>query len=126
MAISQFRSKRKVSGSVYVDFKKKKLRDLGNRPVLTKIGKRNVREVRTMGGSQKQLLVSIDTANVLDPKTKKHMQAKILTVVKNPANPNYVRRNVMTKGTIIKTDKGEAKITSRPGQQGFVNAVLVQ
>ena len=32
----------------------------------------------------------------------------------------------MTKGTIIETEKGKAKITSRPGQEGSINAVLVK
>jgi len=31
----------------------------------------------------------------------------------------------MTKGTIIKTDKGAARITNRPGQEGCINAVLI-
>ncbi|MHA1485277.1 MAG: 30S ribosomal protein S8e, partial [Candidatus Thorarchaeota archaeon] len=30
-----------------------------------------------------------------------------------------------TRGTIIKTSKGRAKVTSRPGQEGILNAVLI-
>ena len=37
-----------------------------------------------------------------------------------------VRRNILTKGAIIETDAGKAKITNRPGQEGTVNAVLVE
>jgi len=44
----------------------------------------------------------------------------------NPANINYVRRNLLTKGAIITTDLGRARIVSRPGQDGVVNAVLIQ
>ena len=53
------------------------------------------------------------------------MKAKIEIVTANPANRHYVRRNIMTKGTIIKTDKGDARVTSRPGQDGVINAVLI-
>ena len=45
--------------------------------------------------------------------------------VDSPANRHFIRRNIMTKGIIIETDKGKAKITSRPDQDGIVNAVLI-
>jgi len=47
-------------------------------------------------------------------------------VLENPANRHFVRRNILTKGTIIETVKGKAKITGRPGQEGMVNAVLIK
>ena len=53
------------------------------------------------------------------------MTATIENVVSNAANLNYVRRNVITKGAIIDTSEGRARVTSRPGQTGQVNAVLV-
>jgi small subunit ribosomal protein S8e len=34
--------------------------------------------------------------------------------------------NVITKGAIIETEKGLAKVVSRPGQDGVVNAVLIE
>ncbi|MEK6949175.1 MAG: 30S ribosomal protein S8e, partial [Nanoarchaeota archaeon] len=49
----------------------------------------------------------------------------IKTISGNPANRHFVRRNIMTKGAIIETEKGKARITSRPGQDGAVNAVLI-
>ncbi|MFH1511592.1 MAG: 30S ribosomal protein S8e, partial [Candidatus Woesearchaeota archaeon] len=33
--------------------------------------------------------------------------------------------NIITKGTIVDTDKGKVRITSRPGQDGTLNGVLV-
>jgi len=47
-------------------------------------------------------------------------------VVESPSNVNYIRRNIMTKGSLIKTEKGVARITSRPGQEGSLNAVLLK
>jgi small subunit ribosomal protein S8e len=67
-----------------------------------------------------------DTANVLDPKTKKAAKSKIVTVKSNPADPNYVQRNILNKGAVIQTEAGLAKVTSRPGQDGIVNATLIE
>ena len=63
--------------------------------------------------------------NFLDPKSKAFKVVKIKTVVDSPANSNYVRRNILTKGTIIDTELGKARITSKPGQDSAVNAVLI-
>ncbi len=125
MAINQYRSKRKISGGRYISSFKKKLRSLGRLPALTKLDKLKKRSLRTTGGHRKTLLLTADTANVFDPKTKKHFKVKIETITQNPANLNYVRRNIMTKGAIIKTEKGLARITSRPGQEGTINAILL-
>ena len=46
-------------------------------------------------------------------------------VVENKANKDFVRMNILTKGAIIETDLGKAKITSRPGQSGSINAILI-
>jgi small subunit ribosomal protein S8e len=48
------------------------------------------------------------------------------TEVENPANKNYIRRNILTRGAVVMTELGKAKITSRPGQDGEVNAILVE
>ena len=49
----------------------------------------------------------------------------ILGVIENTANPNYVRRNIITKGAIVETPEGNAKVTSRPGQDGVINGILI-
>ena len=63
---------------------------------------------------------------VTDVKTGKTKKTEILRVVKNPANIDYDRRGVMTKGAVIETPLGQARITSRPGQHGVLNAVLME
>jgi|TARA_Y100000310_G_C20655778_1_gene801899 small subunit ribosomal protein S8e len=126
MAISQEISLRKATGGRYKKgAKKKKAHELGRQPAFTHIGERSAKYVRTMGNHSKVRVLVTDTANLFDPKTKKYEKAKIKNVVENPANRHFIRRNIMTKGTVIDTDKGKAKITSRPGQDGTVNAVLV-
>ncbi|MBS3172016.1 30S ribosomal protein S8e [Candidatus Woesearchaeota archaeon] len=125
MAISQVRPRRKVTGSRYKDLRKKKQFELGRDPTLTKIGEKNKKLIRIMSGKYKEITLVADTINVIDSKSKKSMQAKIKTVVENPANRHFVRRNILTKGTIVETDKGKVKITSRPGQEGNLNGILV-
>ena len=127
MAISQLRSKRKPSGGKYKQKgRKEKVYELGREPAFTGLDKKRAKTVRTRGNHKKIVLLSTDTANLFDPKTKKYEQVKIKTITDNPANRHFVRRNIMTKGSIIDTEKGKARITSRPGQDGVVNAVLIQ
>lgn len=125
MAISQARSKRKQTGALYKDYRKKKKHELGRLPALTRVEKKRTSNIRLRGGDRKVRLLSIDVANLLDPKTKKYEKVKIKTILENPANRHFVRRNIMTKGAVIETEKGKAKVTSRPGQDGAVNAILI-
>jgi len=68
--------------------------------------------------------LSAKEVNVSDQKGKTQ-KTEILNVVENPANPNLVRRNVITKGAVVETKLGRVRVTSRPGQEGTVNGVLV-
>jgi ribosomal protein S8.e len=81
--------------------------------------------MRITGGNVKAILLNGNEANVYNPKDKKTLKTSVKTVKSNPSNPHYVQRNIMNKGTIIVTDLGEARITSRPGQDGVINAVLL-
>lgn len=125
MGIDQSWTKRKETGARYKAFRKGRLSDLGSLPALTKLGDRRALVKRGRGANRKISLLSENTANVLDPKTKKYSKAKIKTIVENPANRHFIRRNIMTKGCVIDTEKGKARVTSRPGQDGTVNAVLI-
>jgi len=75
------------------------------------------------GGSESVGIVSADVANVSDP-SGRTTKSKILRVKKSPANRDYERRGVITKGAIIETEAGDAVVTSRPTDDGVVNAVL--
>lgn len=125
MARSQERSRRKVTGSRYVALRKKKSYEIGRDPTLTKLGEQKKKTIRTRAGDKKEVILTADTINVLDPKTKKSSKIKIQKVIENPANRHFVRRNILTKGTILETEKGKVKITSRPGQEGAINAIIV-
>ncbi len=125
MAIIQARSKRKASGGRYTSTLPKRKHRIGRLPSLTKIGEERRKSIRTKGGGQKERLLVVQRANLIDPKSKKAVQAEILDVLENPANRHFVRRDILTKGAIIETKKGKARVTSRPGQDGTVNAVLI-
>ncbi len=71
-------------------------------------------------------LVSDEYVNVSDPSTGLTEKLKIVDVVRNPANVDYNRRGVITRGVIVRTEKGLVKIVSRPGQDGVLNAVVYE
>ena len=123
--ILQKRSRRKVTGGRYRPVVKR-LANLGSLPTHTLVGKTSRKVRRECSGALKSFLGVCNVANVYDPVKKKSATAEIKTVVDNPANRNFVRRNILTKGAIIETSLGKARVTSRPGQEGSVNAVLVK
>lgn len=126
MAIWQGGSKRKKTGGIIALAHKKRKFEIGREPVLTTIGDDKRKYVRVRAGVTRVRMLKANTANVTDPKTGKTSPAKITTVTGNPANINYVRRNIITKGAILQTSAGKARVTSRPGQHGAINAVLVE
>lgn len=79
--------------------------------------------MRQRGGGLKSGVIFADFANVADS-SGKAKKAKILRVKKSPANRDYERRGVITKGAVLETEAGEALVTSRPTDDGVVNAVL--
>ena len=120
------RLKRKATGGRYHPPKGKKKCNIGRAPTETKIGETKIKNVRTKGGGAKTKVYASEFANVSNPKTKKISKTKIKKVIECPANRNFARRNIIVKGTIVDTELGKAKVTSRPGQDGTVNAVLVE
>lgn len=125
MALWQGQSKRSLSGRRIRNARGKRKFEIGRENHVTTIGAPKKKLVRTRGRNQKVRSLTTNIAYVVDPKTKKTTKTEISTVVENPANIHYVRRNIMNKGAIIQTKLGKAQITSRPGQQGTVNAVLL-
>jgi small subunit ribosomal protein S8e len=87
------------------------------------VGQASVRTSRRRGGSLSTGVIFADYANVSD-RSGKASKSKILRVKKSPANRDYERRGVITKGAVLETEAGEAVVTSRPTADGVVNAVL--
>ncbi len=126
MALWQGRSKRKPTGGRLTLSRKKRRFEIGKEPVFTFVGSEKRQVSRVYGANVKVRLLKSQFANVVDPATNVAQKAKIITVKESPANPNYVQRNIITKGAVIQTELGPAKVTSRPGQDGSINAILLK
>lgn len=117
-------SRRKTTGGILNKSSKKNRYQRGRDFVPAHVGETRTREIRSMGGNKKIFMLAANIANVSAGGIIK--KAKILKVIENPADSQFVRRNIITKGAIIETDLGKAKVTSRPGQNGIVNAIMVE
>lgn len=116
--------KKKPSGGRKRAYRMKRRYEQGSFPTETTLGEPKKKIDRRHGGNVKIRVLSINQANVSNPSTGKTEKVEILRVIRNPANVDYNRRGVITKGTMIETPIGVARVTSRPGQDGLVNAVL--
>ncbi|MBI2664875.1 30S ribosomal protein S8e [Candidatus Woesearchaeota archaeon] len=124
--IAQSKDRRKVSGGMRQLHRKKKLYERGSRPTLTKLGDVKLRADRVRSAHHKIRVLVSNIANVYDPKSKKFTKTPIKTVSQNPSNRHYARANIITKGAVLDTELGKVKVTSRPGQDGTINATLIE
>jgi len=118
--------KRKKSGGKKHIFRGKRAFEMGSDPAETIVGEPRIAKKRGRGNNLKLRALSVKSVNVTDPATGKSQKTEIRSVVKNPANVDYQRRGVITKGAVVDTPLGQALVTSRPGQHGIINAVLIQ
>jgi len=117
--------KRKLTGGKKRVYRSKKLYEAGGYPAETTLGEPRRKIKKGIGGNTKIKALSDKFASVTDPKSGKTEKTEITRVVKNGANVDYNRRGVITKGAEIETSLGLAKVTSRPGNDGIINAVLI-
>ena len=120
MAISQGKSTRSPSGARNVANRGKRKSELGRDPAETRLDEKKLRKIRTRGGNEKLRLATGNKINVTDANGNTKV-VDILGVIENSANPNYI----ITKGAIVETPEGNAKVTSRPGQDGVINGILI-
>jgi small subunit ribosomal protein S8e len=117
----QGRSLKKRTGGRRRRTRDKRKHQLGHEATETQVGDSTLKTVDARGNTEKVRAIAADHASVaVDGETR---SADIEGVAESPANPNYVRRNIITKGALIETSEGTARVTSRPGQDGQVNAV---
>ncbi|MBI2598175.1 MAG: hypothetical protein HYW50_03190 [Candidatus Diapherotrites archaeon] len=134
MVLWHFKSKRKPSGGILRAAKRmdKKLYMRGGSFAETTIapseGEVLIENVRQKGGAVFQVTKKVVYANISDG--AKVVRGKILSVGLNSANRIYTRRNILTRGAILKVEVGGqsklAKVTSRPGQSGGISAVFFE
>ncbi len=106
--------------------RKKRKYAIGRTPAETTIGDVEKKRIDTKGGGMKLRLISERYANVI--LNGKWVRCEILNVTDNMANKEFIRRNIITKGAVLKAKTPEGKeisirVTSRPGQDGVINAV---
>ena len=116
---------RKPSGGKLILARGKRKFEIGREQSDTTIGESRIKRVQTRGGKKKIRMLRGNMAAVADPVTGMTKMVKIETAKENQANLHYMRRSILTKGAVIKTEIGDARITNRPGQDGVVNAVLL-
>ena len=117
--------KRKRTGGRKRAYRVKRNFEKGSFPAETKLGEPKRRCVRGYGGQTKTKVLSEKYVSVTNPKTGSTEKTEILRVISNKANVDYNRRGVITKGAEIETSLGLARVTSSPGSDGVINAVLI-
>jgi len=125
MTVKQQISKKKLTGGKIFRHGKINRYELGRDYIPTRLSDKNkIKSLRVMGGNKKLILLNAKYVNVVVD--KKSRKIEIENVIENKANPNFVRRNIITKGSVLKTKLGKVIVTSRPGQDGIVNGKLLK
>ena len=120
-------SRRKSTGGRLRHARGKRRTEISSENQFAYLGEEDQRKnYRKTAGSQTVRLLAVHEINVNDSKEGKTVRATINTVLENDADPNYVRRNIVTKGAIVDTDLGRVRVTSRPGMHGVVSGVLLK
>jgi len=117
--------KKKPSGGRKRAYRTKRKFEEGRFPAETILGETKKKTIKGRGNTTKVKLLSDKYVCVTDTKSGKTQKVEITRVVRNPANIDYNRRGVITKGAVIETSLGLARVTSRPGQDEVINAVLI-
>jgi len=122
----QGRSKRIITGKKFHPHSAKDKTRFGRDAIETKIGETKKKIVRVRGANIKIKAYATNYVNVSFPKEKKTERVKIIALEENAASVDLKRRAILTLGAVVKTEKGRVKITSRPGQIGQVNGILLE
>ena len=115
---------RKVTGGRYKKARKKKKHELGGQTRIVKLGEKKTKLMRVRGGKEKLVSLSQNKINII--KNGKAKVVEIKNVIETPSNRFLARQNVLTKGAIVETELGKAKITNKPSQEGNVQGIIVE
>jgi len=118
--------KRKETGGKRRPYRGRRASEADDYAFETAVGETVRSPKRARGGTLKFGLRYANTANVYDPSTTKTTKSEIVRVTANPANREYERRGVITRGATIETKLGKARVTSKPSDDGVVNAILLK
>jgi small subunit ribosomal protein S8e len=124
-SIENLRGRKYTGGKMFASRGRRKY-EIDRFPSEPIVGKEETVSRRVRGDNRKISFKNAEFANVSVPSEKKTVRTKIIRVLKNPTNKDYERRGVITRGAIIETELGQAKIISRPGQVGIINAIIIR
>lgn len=117
-------NKRKPSGGRRNSYRARRKFEIDRYPSEPIVGKEEIVCRRVRGNNIKIAVKRGEFTNIADQ--TKVSKVKIIRVIENAANRDYARRGVITKGAIIETELGRARVVSRPGQDGTINSVLLK
>ncbi|MEM4481825.1 MAG: 30S ribosomal protein S8e [Desulfurococcaceae archaeon] len=125
MSYYQGNDLKKPSGGKKHEHRGKRKYELGSPPTKTSLAAKEEREtIRAYGGNIKVRLKASSYINVAIGGEIK--RTKLLDVVETPENPQNSKFKIISRGSVVKTELGLVKITSRPGQHGVLNGILIQ
>jgi len=116
--------KRKRSGGRKSPYRGRRRYEFGSPNTRTVVGDESTLRTRSMGGNFKVRSLKVKYVNLSD-RSGKVVKSEVLSVAENPAGVDLRRGGIITKGTIIQTPLGRARVTSRPGQVGSISAVII-
>ena len=103
------RHKRRLTGGRRAIHQKKRAFEKGRPFSNTRLGKKKIRKIRTRGGNQKQRALRLNDGNFNWQSEQVTMKSKIINVVYNASNNEYIRTNTLTKNTIVRIDASPFK-----------------
>ena len=112
-----------TGGKINLNRKRRKFQRMGL-PLMTELGEKKIRKVEGRGMTRKIKLVASNSINVVT-KGGKMRKVKVIDVKSNQANLHYVRRRIITKGTIVEPELGHVRATSRSSQSGILSGIIV-
>ncbi|MGC9208350.1 MAG: 30S ribosomal protein S8e [Nitrososphaeria archaeon] len=116
--------KRKVTGGKRKPYRGRRRRERKAQPRVVELGEQIIKKRRIRGGHIIAYVVRTNKINVATPEGVKNV--KIISVISNPANRDYERRGVITKGAILETELGRVRVTSKPSKNGALSGVLIK
>jgi len=115
----------KITGGIRHPLKTRQKFQIDRYPNEALMGEQETTTRKTRGNNRKTALKTVNHVNLVLPNAK-IKRSKIVRVLENQTNNDYQRRGVITKGAILETEDGKCKVVSRPGQNGVINAILVE
>ena len=115
----------KITGGIRHPLKTRQKFQIDRYPNEALMGEQETATRKTRGNNRKTALKTVNHVNLVLPDAK-IKRSKIVRVLENQTNNDYQRRGVITKGAILETEDGKCKVVSRPGQNGVINANLVE